>query len=71
VHLTPRAIEFRPTFVALLEDWVAVLTRGLTAQEERTALDLLSRMADNAAEALGWDGLCCFPAERPSATPLP
>ncbi len=48
IELTAKARRLWPEIVSGLETWNEILTRGFRAAERRTAVELLTRMVDNA-----------------------
>ncbi|NCO32816.1 MAG: hypothetical protein AUJ92_18605 [Armatimonadetes bacterium CG2_30_59_28] len=52
VRLTPKACDIEPQLRAILDNWSRTLTDGFTREEQEAALDLLSRMAENARQAV-------------------
>jgi len=50
--LTPKACDIEPQLRAILDNWSRTLTDGFTREEQEAALDLLSRMAENARQAV-------------------
>lgn len=49
LHLTPKALRAKSDFLSVFLGWTRILSEGMTEEEVRTALDLMERMAGNAA----------------------
>ncbi|WP_042352629.1 MarR family winged helix-turn-helix transcriptional regulator [Bacillus massiliigorillae] len=47
IYLTEKAHTFEPILKSILMSWTQILTKNLTCEEQRMALQLLSKMAKN------------------------
>ena len=48
VYLTDKAHSFKPTLFSILSNWTDTLTRGLSSEERKLVINLLSRLEKNA-----------------------
>src|SRR5690554_5730985 len=50
IFLTPQAKQFKPKLYSILQQWTEVLSKDMTREEVNTALNLLTKMFQNAID---------------------
>jgi len=48
VYLTDKAHSFKPTLFSILSNWTDILVQGLSSEERKLVINLLSRLVENA-----------------------
>ena len=51
IYITMKAKDLKPEIMEVLRSWSKILTKGLSKEEERMALNILQKMAENAIES--------------------